>query len=70
MYQRIREQRQEQEGKPWKPREKEGQGQEGRLGSPKGAMVRHTAQEEVPPRDAGILLRVRVGIGEGTVVNL
>ena len=56
-----------------KTMEAQGEGRTGagrEMGSPKGAMVRHTAQEEVPPRDAGVLLGVRVGIGEGTVMNL
>lgn len=55
-------QRQEQEGKPWKPREEEEEGRKGD-GEPQGSPGVQTAGE-VPPGDANVLLGVRVGIRE------
>ena len=60
MNQRVREQRREQEGKPWKPQEEE-EGDRKGDGEPQGRPGVQTA-EEVPPGDAGVLLGVGVSI--------
>ena len=68
MNQRVREQRQEQEGKPWKPREEE-EGDRKGDGEPQGSPGVQTA-EEVPLGDASVLLGVGVSIREWTEASL